>query len=1642
MSESKASVSGDIAIIGMSCLFANADGLTPYWQNICAGTESVGTPPEEWEAERYLNLKDSTRISTARGGFLGDLYRFDAAKYGVMPSSVDGGEPDQFLALRVAIEALEDAGYAGGDFDHSRSGIILGHSTYLHRGQASVIQHGVVLDQTVELLGQLLPEADAAALAQLRAVLQAQLPSFNSDVSPGLVPNVMTGRIANKLNFQGPNYLIDAACASSLLAMQSAMVELRAGRSDLMLAGGVNASIPAEVYSIFTLLGALSESGHVRPFDDTGDGTLLGEGLGVIALKRLEDAQADGDRIYAVLKGIGQSSDGRGAGLLAPRLEGEILAIERAYEDANMTPAGVGLIEAHGTAIPLGDRTEISALKAVFDQRQGGLPTGAIGSVKSMIGHCIPAAGVAGVIKTAMALYHRTLPPTVCGAVRVENGLEDTPFYVNTETTPWIHSGDQPRRAGVNSFGFGGVNAHAVLEAAEGPRGQAPASAWPSELVLLAAADVPALAARVAWLRDVIATRPDLSLASLAATLADQVSPESGPESGPDAGSDSGSDSGGAAGPSRLALVVTSLKDLDSKLEKAQTRLRAGRGSFQMRSGVFASEAPIEGKLAFVYPGEGAQYQGMLNDILIAFPEARQWFDFWDGVYAGDRPYAPSTCVFPPTTTLDSAMFDQLEQALFGLEIGSESVFVASQALGTVTKRLGLVPDAVVGHSSGEHSALRAAGVLGSGGEDELRGTIRELNAFYRQMDAAGAVGNAGSLLTVGAIDRKRILELVAPGGQQGDVHLALDNCEHQAVLFGAPERMQEVAKLLRSEGGMCAFLPFDRPYHTPLFAPVAEMVRGVYDKMDFASPDLPVYSCASTQVFEADPEGIRDLAAQQWQSRVRFTETIQRMYEDGVRIFVEVGPSANLTGFVDDVLKGKGALAVSMDSRRRPSLLHLQQTLGRIWLTGRDMTLGALFADREIARVDLAAKAPPQRSRLISNTLPFLRLNDEEAATLRSALMPSAPAMPSPVGVTATLEAVPLDGEQRGPDLAPSPEAPAGAEEAMAGHFALMQDFLQVEQGVVSAALGAALGADLSADLGPEGPVSQGPVPLHFIHHVLEQDAHHLVAQCDIDIEADAFLAEHILYTAQTSDLAPGLGGLPVVPLAVSLEMLVEAAVALASSVGGQMARRLEQVRTFDWVIVETGVDRLTLTAELQAPESGQEADETRILARVLRGDVPLVEAIVVLGPSPQMPSRSLPALTAPRPPVWKDEDLYTTGMFHGPMYHSVASLIAWDDTGIDTLLNDTPLQGFSDQADPAGLVLNPVLLDAIGHATAFWIAQGLGTDFSSFPSSIDRIELCAARREDTGGAQLQARVAFEGGDAATAQFLCGDFTCTGADGQVIFAALGWRDRFFRVPNSFYHARFKPRDSWYGEEVSGLFGDLPDQALIWSVPKFFDGFLTEAGGIWRKVLSRTILSGEELAQFHALPPRPKRLEDWLVGRIAIKEAARQWIARHYGVLLMPADLIVRYSDSGKPYLSGEGLDHLGPMPEISVAHSGGEALAAASRPGQAVGVDFEWHGRIKTPDLLQGGFSAAEQAVIAVQAGADGGEARALLGWCAKEAAAKLLGEGLNGRPRDFILHDLAVGDRSARIDAPTRPGIHVSLVERGTAVLAVAFD
>ena len=341
-----------------------------------------------------------------------------------------------------------------------------------------------MVESILRILKQLHPEHTDAELAEIKKRIKDTLPPFNADTSSGLVPNIITGRIANRLDLMGPNYLIDAACASSLVAIEMAARELRTGNCDLALAGGVNSNTSPVLMMIFSQLGALSHRGQLSSFDKDADGTLLGEGVGMVVLKRLAEAERDGNHIYAVLKNSGIASDGRATHVLAPRLEGEELALRRAYEPVGIDPLTVGLLEAHGTGTPVGDVVEVEALRRVFPPRQTESPRCALGSVKSMISHTVPAAGVAGLIKAALALHHKVLPPTLCENPNPKLQLENTNFYINTETRPWIHgSSKTPRRAGVNAFGFGGINAHAILEEYTGPN-QAPwmQHDWDSEL--------------------------------------------------------------------------------------------------------------------------------------------------------------------------------------------------------------------------------------------------------------------------------------------------------------------------------------------------------------------------------------------------------------------------------------------------------------------------------------------------------------------------------------------------------------------------------------------------------------------------------------------------------------------------------------------------------------------------------------------------------------------------------------------------------------------------------------------------------------------------------------------------------------------------------------------------------------------------------------------------------------------------------------------------------------------------------------------------------------------------------------------------------------------------------------------------------
>jgi 3-oxoacyl-(acyl-carrier-protein) synthase/NAD(P)H-dependent flavin oxidoreductase YrpB (nitropropane dioxygenase family)/NAD(P)-dependent dehydrogenase (short-subunit alcohol dehydrogenase family) len=446
---SQPSCASDIAIIGMACLAPGAGDVKTLWENILNRVNAITEIPEDrWDWRIYYDPDPSARdkVYSKWGGFL-DAVPFDPLRYGIEPDEIRCIEPLQLLTLVTVSAALENAGYDKRPFNRERTSVIMGvNSTMQDLGQQYVIRSALPY-----LLNQDFPQ------------LLDWLPEWTEKSFAGMLSNMTAGRVASHFQLGGVNYTIDAACAASLPAVRVAIRELENHTSDLVILGGADTFQSPYAYFCFSKTNALSPTGRCIPFDENADGTVIGEGVAALILKRREDAERDGDRIYALIRAVGASSDGRAMGLSAPRPEGQVLALERAYAKAGFSPATVGLIEAHGTGTAAGDRSEIESLKRVFEAADTLPRSCAVGSIKSMVGHTKAAAGLFGMIKAALALYHKVLPPTM-GVSKPSPSLEDSSFFVCTEPRPWDCGNGEHRRAGVSSFGFGGTNFHVVME--------------------------------------------------------------------------------------------------------------------------------------------------------------------------------------------------------------------------------------------------------------------------------------------------------------------------------------------------------------------------------------------------------------------------------------------------------------------------------------------------------------------------------------------------------------------------------------------------------------------------------------------------------------------------------------------------------------------------------------------------------------------------------------------------------------------------------------------------------------------------------------------------------------------------------------------------------------------------------------------------------------------------------------------------------------------------------------------------------------------------------------------------------------------------------------------------------------------------
>ncbi len=847
-----------IAIVGMAGLFPNASNYRDYWQNIVDAVDCTTDVPEtHWRPEDYFDPEpsaDPARPDTTyctRGGFI-PATEFSPGEFGMPPNQLEVTTTVQLLSLIVARDVLRDAGATGSEwYDPARTGVVLGVTgpMPLTHPMAARLETPV-LKEVVRSCG--LSDADADAIAEKYLLA---FPPWEENTFPGLLGNVTAGRIANRLDLGGMNCAVDAACASSLSALRLACSELSEGRADLMITGGCDTENTIFGYMCFSRTHALSKGGRIKPFDDTADGTLVGEGIGMLALKRLADAERDGDRVYAVIRGIGSSSDGRFGSIYAPRASGQELALRRAYVDADCEPGSVGLFEGHATGTAVGDRTELTALSAVLD----GAPaaSAAIGSVKSQIGHTKGAAGTASLMKLALGLHHKVLPPTINIETPNRTIGADSPLYLNTRVRPWIADPRRPRRAAASAMGFGGTNFHVVLQENDADRGAAlhrgaRAHVW----------HAPDADALVALLRSEVPASDD-------AVPADHA---------------------------RVGFVSRT-DDEAAELRALATDLIAGESVTHPRGIHYRRRALPEIKVGALFTGQGSQYVDMGLRAACDLPPVGAAFDAANAAFENG---ALAPVVFPPPLFGDTV---DRESALRRTEFAQPAIGALALGQFRVLRELDLECSAFLGHSFGELIALWAAGSLSD----------RDVVRLARARGAAMAPPadrpdyDAGSMAAVAA-GRAEVEGLLAahPG-----VTVCNDNAPDQVVIGGPTPA---VAAAVEALGSRARLLPVAAAFHTEAVGHAVDAFRAALSDVEIGRPAGLLVADTDGASYGDDAEANRTVLAEQLRRPVEFVAGLRRLAADGVTVLVEFGPKQVLTGLARRTL-GDDVIAIPTDA-------------------------------------------------------------------------------------------------------------------------------------------------------------------------------------------------------------------------------------------------------------------------------------------------------------------------------------------------------------------------------------------------------------------------------------------------------------------------------------------------------------------------------------------------------------------------------------------------------------------------------------------------------------------------------------------------------------------------------------------------------
>ena len=901
-----------IAVVGLGCRVpGGGDGPASLWRILREGVDAIGPlPAERWDVETlYHPDPDHTgTIATRGGGFLDQIDGFDPSFFGITRREAQGMDPQQRLFLEVCWEALEHAGQAPDRLEQSSTGVYVGVC------------------------------ASDYAYLQLesrdRGLLDAHFAS-------GIAHSVASGRLSYLLGLRGPSLTIDTACSSSLVAVHLACQALRAGDCRMALAGGVNLILSPDLYIALSHARMLSPDGRCKAFDASADGFARGEGCGVVVLKRLSEAQADKDRILAVIRGSAVNQDGASSGLTAPSGPAQEAVIRDALTRASIAPRLVSYVEAHGTGTQLGDPLELRALGAVFaGDRPDGRPL-SVGSVKTNVGHLEAAAGVTGLIKIVLALQHREIPAHLHYRVPTPHiAWDELRLQVPTALTPWEPI-EGRRIAGVSSFGFSGTNAHVVLEEAPEPAPTTPPPASRRQIFVLSAFDESSLRALASRYATAFADTEDAELASLCYTAA----------------------AGRAHHSHRAVITAGSIAELRERL----AALAAGEEVSGVRINRVASRDPL--RLAFLFTGQGSQYAGMGRELFEGQPVFRAAIERCAAVLDRvlDRPLVE--ILFQADG--ESPLIDQTkytQPALFALEY----------ALACLWRTWGVKPDVVIGHSVGEYVAACLAGVL------QLEDALRLVSERGRLMQSLPPGGAMAAIFAPEAT----VAELVARC--PSTVSIAAVNGSQQTVVSGTSDGVDAICAAFGARGVRCQRLTVSHAFHSPLIDPVLDEFERAAAAVRFGTPTMPLISNVTGKL--ADARAITE--PRYWREHVRravrFADGMRAAAALGPGVCLEIGPHPTLLGFARDAFDGSAPALVSSLRKGASDLEQLDEALAALFLAGASIDWRAAWAGSPVRLVDLPSY-PFQRERCwFTARRPVVRQGQETGHPLLGARLQS----------------------------------------------------------------------------------------------------------------------------------------------------------------------------------------------------------------------------------------------------------------------------------------------------------------------------------------------------------------------------------------------------------------------------------------------------------------------------------------------------------------------------------------------------------------------------------------------------------------------------------------------------------------------------